>query len=515
MVETRQQHQPNANSSSQGPRSPTNSSYVTKSWSQVVASSKRKGNTKKQTVSFNPTLIQRPVSSTEAGQDAINGASSLDPIAVVRPFIKGMEHGSVLIDVTHVKDRSLLNKALLKFNETSDPDFYEDFLGYRKQSRSYLNHDFLETMWTHDSPGRKTVTETGITLEDGTFLRGFPSYPADASIVRVTLENLPFLAASLLKDEIKHRLSCFGEVLDLGITKVDGIFNGEGFATLNLTLDSANPDNECTASHVEGDSCDGLRHLEPLTRVIVWEPRDSEQRKVLLQWDKMPDFCRNCQSNEHCRADCPDYKKWIRCHHCNQTGHVYKNCSRNDRVDSAPSKIQKVERSTVAAKPRKGTKDTAKTTSESLPSTTSVTSVTKSTTTSGAGPAGKVSLDTSSQPMDEVKELPPSVITAIPPHPVSDAEALNTITRDINMRERSASLLERSPVLEPTRVIKKAARMHDSIDISSRRTHTTSTSTASTAAVLSTDHTDLENYLPSSETVLSPAQASPTTPSRQ
>ena len=285
MVETRQQHQPNATSSSQGPRSPTNSSYVTKSWSQAVASSKRKGNTKKQTVSFNPTIIQRPVSSTKAGQDAINGASSLDPIAVVRPFIKGMEHGSVLIDVHHVKDRSFLNKALLKFNETSDPDFYEDFLGYRKQSRSYLNHDFLETVWTHDSPGRKTVTETGITLEDGTFLRGFPSYPADASIVRVTLENLPFLAASLLKDEIKHRLSYFGEALDLGITKVDGIFNGEGFATLNLTLDSTNPDNECTATHVEGDSCDGLRHLEPLTRVIVWEPRDSEQRKVLLQWD--------------------------------------------------------------------------------------------------------------------------------------------------------------------------------------------------------------------------------------
>ena len=117
--------------------------------------------------------------------------------------------------------------------------------------------------------------------------------------------------------------------------------------------------------------------------------------------------------------------------------------------------------------------------------------------------------------MDEVKELPPSVITAIPLHPVSDAEALNTITRDINMRERSAFLLERSSVLEPTRVIKKAARMHEFIDISSRRTHTTSTSTTSTAADLSTDHTDLENYLPSSETVLSPAQAGPTTPSRQ
>lgn len=76
-----------------------------------------------------------------------------------------MEQDSVFIDLTSVKDRSVLNKALLKFNEgAEDSDFYKEFLGYRKQTCNYLGHDFLETMWLPSAPGRKTLIKTGITL---------------------------------------------------------------------------------------------------------------------------------------------------------------------------------------------------------------------------------------------------------------------------------------------------------------------------------------------------------------
>ncbi|GAN05249.1 hypothetical protein MAM1_0085c04718 [Mucor ambiguus] len=72
---------------------------------------------------------------------------------------------------------------------------YEEFLGYRKQPRHYLGHAILETMWLPGGEGRKSLIEMGITLDDGTFVKGFPSYPADATIVKLTLENLPFLPA--------------------------------------------------------------------------------------------------------------------------------------------------------------------------------------------------------------------------------------------------------------------------------------------------------------------------------
>ncbi|GAN11880.1 hypothetical protein MAM1_1189d11502, partial [Mucor ambiguus] len=69
----------------------------------------------------------------------------------------------------------------------------------------------------------------------------------------------------------------------------------------------------------------------------------------------MPDFCRNyCQSSVHCRADCPDdYKKWARCcyHYCNATGHVAKNCRRNDN----PNKIRAVNK--LLSKPGKGSQE--------------------------------------------------------------------------------------------------------------------------------------------------------------
>ncbi|KAL7318955.1 hypothetical protein PS15m_002137 [Mucor circinelloides] len=321
-------------------------------WTHVV-SSKRKGNNKQQQsiVSFNPTIVKRPVTDAEASQQAINGEAPPAPVAVIRPFLKGMEQDSVFIDLTPVKDRNLLNKALLQFNDPSkEAELYEEFLGYRKQPRHYLGHAFLETMWLLNGEGRKTLIEEGITLEDGTFVKGFPSYPADATIVKLTLENLPFLPALQLKEEMAARLSVFGDVLDHGISRTDGIYQGEGYATLNLTVPS-NPGYECQELHPEGKPCPGHRHLEELSRVIVWDVQESEQRKVLLQWDQMPDFCRNCQSSDHCRADCPDYKKWVRCYHCNSTGHVAKNCSRND----SPNKVRAVEKS--PPKPRKGSKE--------------------------------------------------------------------------------------------------------------------------------------------------------------
>lgn len=48
-----------------------------------------------------------------------------------------------------------------------------------------------------------------------------------------------------------------------------------------------------------------------LSRLIAWNPHKSDQRMaLLLQWDQMPNFRRNCQSFDHSsRVDCQDYKK--------------------------------------------------------------------------------------------------------------------------------------------------------------------------------------------------------------
>ncbi|KAI8646976.1 hypothetical protein BD408DRAFT_439766, partial [Parasitella parasitica] len=177
MVESQQQQQQSSSDSNN--RRPM-------LWTHVVKSRKKGKNQKEQIVSFNPTLITRPVTEAESTQNALNGATPPAPMAVIRPFIKGMEQDSILIDLTTIKDRSLLNKELLKFNEEAEKHgLTEEFLGYRRQTRKYLGHEFLETMWTPSSPSRQTIIDSGITLEDGTFVKGFPSYNADATIVRL------------------------------------------------------------------------------------------------------------------------------------------------------------------------------------------------------------------------------------------------------------------------------------------------------------------------------------------
>ncbi|KAI8646346.1 hypothetical protein BD408DRAFT_440039 [Parasitella parasitica] len=125
-----------------------------------------------------------------------------------------------------------------------------------------------------------------------------------------------------LKAEIAKRLSCFGDVLDHGISKNDGIFQGEGYATLNLTLTNT-PDNECQEPHAYGSISPGHKHLESLAEAIIWDPRDEDQREVLLQCDKMPEFYRNISN-------------------------------RNGSIDSASNKILAVDTSSVPSKSHKG-----------------------------------------------------------------------------------------------------------------------------------------------------------------
>lgn len=303
-------------------------------WSKIVSGTARN------TQSFTPTFAN-PTVPTEASnvtdQSIMSESRQSVSIELVRPFLKGIEKNSVLIDVTKVHSPQMLREALQAFNKDAvENNGYEDYCGRLPQIRKYLNRSFIETMWLNDSPGHKAILETGITLPDNTFVKDFPSFPADSRIVRLKLEKLPFKPLRLLKQDMEDRLSSFGEVLDLGVTKSNGCFMGQGYATLDLTrsIDENTPP------------------YEQLQRVILWREDDGDERQVLLQWEDMPDFCRLCQLTGHCRADCPDYQKFLKCHNCNLTGHVMRNCPHNNAIDSvtainkkrliAPAKERKI-----------------------------------------------------------------------------------------------------------------------------------------------------------------------------
>lgn len=158
--------------------------------------------------------------------------------------------------------------------------------------------------------------------------------------------------------------------------------------------------------------------FKPLQRVIPWTDGGCI---VLLQYDNMPPFCRLCQADDHCRADCPKYKSYLRCHNCNDTGHIMRNCPRNNvRVEVVPVPFKKQQ------------------VVDSLKSTTRKTPKTKPSTSSGVPP---ISEDRTGSPpptpfLNPVDSLPPPTtvntdIMEIDPSPGSDIDILPQETTEM------------------------------------------------------------------------------------
>jgi hypothetical protein len=282
--------------------------------------------TARTTMTFNPTIVHMPPA-IKAAENSLNqslmneNGDSIESVEMVRPFLKGIEDDSVLIDVTGLPDSNLLRTAMQSFNKDAHLyKGYNDYIGRVPKTRKYMNREILETCWMKDSPGHQAILK-GFKLKDGTFIKGFPSLPADDTIVNIRFDRLPMEPVPVLKSIMKDRLSHFGEVLDYGISYTQGDYVGQGYATLNTT---PRTDEE---------------PYETLDRIIYMTLDSGKNRQILLQWQDMPDFCRICQKGDHCRADCPDYKKYIQCHNCNGHGHISRNCDRQNAIDT-PSKKQ-------------------------------------------------------------------------------------------------------------------------------------------------------------------------------
>ncbi|EPB86182.1 hypothetical protein HMPREF1544_06994 [Mucor circinelloides 1006PhL] len=108
---------------------------------------------KQRHVPFSPTIVQ-PSVAISASSQALTSESQPSSVELVRPFIKGLERNSVLIDITHIKDIALLEERLKQFNNADNQtDLYNNFIGYPETIRTYVVHRFLETMWVHHSSG--------------------------------------------------------------------------------------------------------------------------------------------------------------------------------------------------------------------------------------------------------------------------------------------------------------------------------------------------------------------------
>ncbi|KAI8090882.1 uncharacterized protein B0P05DRAFT_584001 [Gilbertella persicaria] len=150
------------------------------SWSKVVSGQVRT------THSFRPTILTPVPTATVEDTDEDPSSSTEPTVEFIKPYLKGIEKNSIIIDITDSKDAHMLRKALQAFNKDAD-----------------------EEIGCDDYCGRLPSTR-------------FPSLPADAKIVRLKLDRLPLKAPQRLRKDMENCLSEYG------------------YATLNLTPANTN-----------------------------------------------------------------------------------------------------------------------------------------------------------------------------------------------------------------------------------------------------------------------------------
>ncbi|KAI8088006.1 uncharacterized protein B0P05DRAFT_635220 [Gilbertella persicaria] len=118
------------------------------SWSKVVSGQVRT------THSFRPAILTPVPTATVEDTDEDPSLSTEPTVEFIKPYLKGIEKNSILIDITDIKDAHMLRKALQAFNKDADEETgCDDYCGRLPSTRRYLKRSFIETAWTKDSPG--------------------------------------------------------------------------------------------------------------------------------------------------------------------------------------------------------------------------------------------------------------------------------------------------------------------------------------------------------------------------
>ncbi|KAI8373787.1 hypothetical protein BD560DRAFT_446294 [Blakeslea trispora] len=275
-------------------------------WAQVA---------QRQTFSYKPAAKPRLSGSVPDASSSASKFASPDVDLLhecIRPFLQGLEDDSTLIDITNVRDPQELKQFFGSFNT----DTYFPYFGTLLVERRYLQRRFIETFWDKSSAEYERLIGDGLQIDDGRLTKGYPSLPSDAKVARIKVERLPFINPLQLRDLMYKRFAHFGSVLNAGLQLDGKSFFGQGYVILDL-------------------NCPHPTEPESLRREIDWF--DDGKRMLRLTWDEMPPYCRYCQKDDHCRADCQELLQLRQCYNCNELGHISRDCSRRNYGAQPPA----------------------------------------------------------------------------------------------------------------------------------------------------------------------------------
>ncbi|KAK4515337.1 uncharacterized protein ATC70_010281 [Mucor velutinosus] len=131
------------------------------------------------------------------------------------------------------------------------------------------------------------------------------TYPKDATIVRISVSNLPYEDEETLKDAMSTIFGKYGEILEMGLlhTVHGHFFTGRGFVTLNLIP--------------------GKEYAPLVPQINSWESGET----LKITYTGMKPTCSRCHVTDHVFGNCPVMSQRVKhCHICSSPNHLQATC---------------------------------------------------------------------------------------------------------------------------------------------------------------------------------------------
>ena len=194
------------------------------------------------------------VTSALPSSDIISRSSNENSPTIIDTVYWGVSQtpGSLFFDITSRKES---DRAIYKLAKSQFLD-YVDLVVHKSGSSRYLEINFDKDQI------RSKALEDGFHFDNGqTIIRPVLACRPGSTIRRLTLQRLPWLRPQQLLQGLKHTLSNYGYVWDVGIvTDFDtGTLLGSGYAVLDCTTDPSQP----TPFWICLTFCLGLIHINP------------------------------------------------------------------------------------------------------------------------------------------------------------------------------------------------------------------------------------------------------------
>ncbi|CEP08522.1 hypothetical protein, partial, partial [Parasitella parasitica] len=131
------------------------------------------------------------------------------------------------------------------------------------------------------------------------------TFPKDATIIRVSISDLPYEDETILKDHMSNIFKYYGEILEMGLlyTVHGHWFTGRGFVTLN--------------------QIPGRDYKDLTPQIDSWDDND----RLKLTYTNMKPSCSRCHVTDHVFGNCPTMIRRIKqCYICGHSDHLQAGC---------------------------------------------------------------------------------------------------------------------------------------------------------------------------------------------